>query len=167
MAKYYIYTLKLEGGKYYVGATSNLTRRFRQHCSGKGANFTRKYKPLYISSFSTVYADKFDDVRIYEDARAIEAIFQWGIENARGGRFFSPNTKRSTLNKNYEKIPDTFKNIPKITTKAGTISLTEVRQPKKKTKKHKDIWSKQVAKARHQLWLSSRRLEGIKGDYVL
>ena len=42
----YLYTLQLEGGKYYVGKTADVMKRFEQHKSGKGASWTRTHNPI-------------------------------------------------------------------------------------------------------------------------
>ncbi|MBN1500037.1 MAG: GIY-YIG nuclease family protein [Spirochaetes bacterium] len=47
---YYIYILETECGKFYCGITDNLRNRFRKHKSGKGAKFTRSFKPKKISA---------------------------------------------------------------------------------------------------------------------
>ena len=40
-----IYVLELEEGHVYVGKSRDVERRVRQHSSGKGASFTKAYKP--------------------------------------------------------------------------------------------------------------------------
>ena len=44
----FVYILRLERGKYYVGLTTSPVRRCRQHFSGLGAAWTRKHGPLEI-----------------------------------------------------------------------------------------------------------------------
>jgi putative endonuclease len=44
----YTYILLCEGDKLYTGSTRNIYRRFAQHLSGEGANFTRKFKPIRV-----------------------------------------------------------------------------------------------------------------------
>jgi hypothetical protein len=41
-----IYKLNLKGGKKYVGKTTDIDRRTKQHFSGNGAKVTQKFKPL-------------------------------------------------------------------------------------------------------------------------
>ena len=42
-----IYILECKGGKYYVGKIkSNVHKRIKQHFDGKGAKWTKKYKPI-------------------------------------------------------------------------------------------------------------------------
>lgn len=42
---WYLYLLECRRGT-YVGITNNLTRRYRAHCTGKGARYTRANPPL-------------------------------------------------------------------------------------------------------------------------
>ena len=41
----YIYILKLQSNKYYIGKTNNPNFRLEEHGSGKGSTWTKKYKP--------------------------------------------------------------------------------------------------------------------------
>ncbi len=40
---YYVYFLEMKNGKIYVGSTSDLDRRVREHTEGKGAKTTRGF----------------------------------------------------------------------------------------------------------------------------
>ncbi len=53
---YYTYILLTESGTYYCGYTDDLEKRFKQHCEGKGAKYTRANKPIKI-----VYFKEFDN----------------------------------------------------------------------------------------------------------
>ena len=44
----FIYVLKLESNKYYVGKTDNPELRLDQHFDGFGATWTKKYNPIKI-----------------------------------------------------------------------------------------------------------------------
>ena len=44
------YVLELEGDNYYVGLTSNLPRRIKEHFSGKGAQWTKIHPPRKVLS---------------------------------------------------------------------------------------------------------------------
>ena len=53
----YLYILLCEKNRFYVGSTTDLERRIRQHKNGEGANFTKKYKPqklVYHECFPTI-----------------------------------------------------------------------------------------------------------------
>ncbi len=54
--KYFTYMLLTENDTYYCGYTDDLEKRFKQHCEGKGAKYTRANKPVKI-----VYAKEFDN----------------------------------------------------------------------------------------------------------
>ena len=49
MVKNYVYSLNLKGGKKYVGKTTNIKKRLSQHFSGKGAQWTKKNKPVSVN----------------------------------------------------------------------------------------------------------------------
>jgi len=46
---YYVYILLCKGQRFYTGYTKNLKSRMKQHVNGKGARFTRMYKPKGIA----------------------------------------------------------------------------------------------------------------------
>lgn len=77
----YIYVLRLEEGKYYVGKTSNLENRFETHLQGKGSRWTKRYKPIeMIENYESFSA--FD-----EDKTTKEYMASYGIDNVRGGSY--------------------------------------------------------------------------------
>ena len=51
---FYVYIILTVTNKLYCGYTDNVEKRYRLHCSGKGAKFTRANKPLRL-----VYSEKF------------------------------------------------------------------------------------------------------------
>jgi putative endonuclease len=53
--KYYVYMLLTERGTLYCGYTDDVQKRFKAHCEGKGAKYTRANKPVKI-----VYTQEFD-----------------------------------------------------------------------------------------------------------
>ena len=53
----YVYILECANGMYYVGSTTDLKLRIREHQDGLGANFTHKHMPVklvYFESFEMV-----------------------------------------------------------------------------------------------------------------
>jgi hypothetical protein len=83
MATTNIYILRLTGGKYYVGKTSNVEKRYQEHLEGKGSAWTRKYKPLSIEK-TIQGASHFE-----EDKQVLECMSKYGINNVRGGSYVS------------------------------------------------------------------------------
>lgn len=77
----HIYILKLKEGKYYIGKTKNIEKRWNEHLSGEGSGWTKKYKPTFLMKIivSTSYFD--------EDKYVKEYMAKYGIENVRGGTY--------------------------------------------------------------------------------
>jgi cellular nucleic acid-binding protein len=81
MAKTNIYVLRLEGGRYYVGKSEKITQRVKEHLSGYGSAWTKKYKPM--SLVKTV-----ENVSAFEEDKITkEYMSKYGIENVRGGSY--------------------------------------------------------------------------------
>lgn len=79
-----IYVLKLRSNKYYIGKTTDIPKRLRQHFSGEfSSKWTSKYKPLKVERIID-NVDEFDEdkwVKIY--------MKKYGIDNVRGGSYSS------------------------------------------------------------------------------
>lgn len=77
----HIYILRLSTGKYYIGKTKNVDKRWEEHIKGNGSGWTKKYKPLSLIK-SVVSTSHFD-----EDRYVKEYMEKYGIENVRGGTY--------------------------------------------------------------------------------
>lgn len=77
----YIYILKLEQNKYYVGKSNNLLQRIDQHFLSSGAAWTKMYKPISIERIIPD-CDAFD-----EDKYTKIYMNEYGIDNVRGGSY--------------------------------------------------------------------------------
>ena len=75
----YIYVLKLQKNKYYVGKTTNPKMRLETHFDEGGSWFTRKYKPLQILQVLPD-CNNHDEQRVTQEYMA-----KYGIQNVRGG----------------------------------------------------------------------------------
>ena len=56
MSRHFVYILLTEKNTLYCGYTTDLKRRFEAHLSGKGAKYTKAFKPVkivYSKEFST------------------------------------------------------------------------------------------------------------------
>lgn len=82
-----LYVLKLEHGKYYVGLSHNVEKRFKMHKDGKGAEFTKIYKPISIIKNVSTYATTYANAGPKEDNETIKLMKIFGRENVRGGRY--------------------------------------------------------------------------------
>jgi hypothetical protein len=81
MSKTNIYVLRLEGGRYYIGKSDNVTNRYKQHLNGSGSAWTRKYKPISLER-TIENASPFD-----EDKYTKEYMSKYGIDKVRGGSY--------------------------------------------------------------------------------
>ena len=76
----YVYVLELQGGKFYVGYTTNICRRIAEHFMGLGAMWTKKHKPLRCLSCV-------EGGRPLENAITAQLMVQKGYQNVRGAGF--------------------------------------------------------------------------------
>jgi hypothetical protein len=76
-----IYILRLQEGKYYVGKTDDVEKRYQQHLKGYGSAWTKKYKPISIAR-QIENSSPFD-----EDRYVKEYMNVYGIQNVRGGSY--------------------------------------------------------------------------------
>lgn len=79
----YVYILKCQEGKYYVGKTSQHDPyvRIREHFDGQGSAWTKRYQPIeVISIYSGCDAED-------EDKYTKKMMRQYGIDNVRGGTY--------------------------------------------------------------------------------
>ena len=87
----YIYVLKLEDNKYYVGKTSNPTFRMESHFNENGSAWTKKYKPIKLEALIPD-CDDYD-----EDKYTKKYMDKYGIDNVRGGSFVSIQLNKTII----------------------------------------------------------------------
>ena len=87
----FIYALKLQCGKYYIGKTNNPYFRLETHFQSNGSAWTKKYPPIKIVELIPNCDDYDEDkyTKIYMD--------KYGINNVRGGSFVSVRLEKSTI----------------------------------------------------------------------
>lgn len=49
--KYYVYILLTERNTFYCGYTDDVDKRYKAHCEGHGAKYTRANKPVKLLCF--------------------------------------------------------------------------------------------------------------------
>lgn len=87
----FVYILKCSDDSYYVGSTTNLTKRIEEHNNGVGANYTKKKLPVKL-----VY---------YEECQSIESAFL----RERQLHGWSRKKKEALINNMHEKLPELSK----------------------------------------------------------
>jgi len=87
----YIYILKLEQGKYYIGKTNHPEFRLANHFQSNGSEWTKKYKPLEVIDIKP-NCDDYD-----EDKVTRQYMDKYGINNVRGGSFVTIKLKKSII----------------------------------------------------------------------
>ncbi len=91
---YYLYVLQLEEGKYYVGLSHNVNKRFEKHKNGQGAKWTKKYAPIRIVSSEKTDFYSYLEAGILENKKTIELMNKYGKENVRGGIYCAVDQKK-------------------------------------------------------------------------
>jgi hypothetical protein len=87
----FIYALKLEEGKYYIGKTNNPSFRLENHFNSNGSAWTKKYKPIKVLELIP-NCDDYD-----EDKYTRKYMDKYGIDNVRGGSFCEINLNENNL----------------------------------------------------------------------
>ena len=87
----YIYVLKLEQNKYYIGKTNNPSIRIDSHFHENGSAWTKLYNPIKLVELIPDCDDYDEDkyTKIYMD--------KYGIDNVRGGSFVSVKLDKSMV----------------------------------------------------------------------
>ena len=83
MTKTNVYVLKLEGGRYYVGKSDNVMKRYQEHLNGGGSAWTKKYTPVSLEK-------TIKDVSPFEEDKVTkEYMLKYGVDKVRGGAYVS------------------------------------------------------------------------------
>ena len=77
----YLYVLKLKQGKWYIGKSADVNRRFEQHLSGGGSRWTQLYQPIEIV-YTRPIRNEHDETNTTKDY-----MKKYGVENVRGGAY--------------------------------------------------------------------------------
>ena len=55
---FFVYILKCSNGALYTGLTTDLAKRYQEHLAGKGAKYTRSFKPIELAQAWQVFISK-------------------------------------------------------------------------------------------------------------
>jgi hypothetical protein len=97
ITKNYIYVLKLVEDRYYVGRTSNILRRIKEHFTKKGALYTKTFKPLKVIEV------KHEETNDDEMKMTFIYVEKYGWEKVRGSYWCSLEIKKYPKLNLYEK----------------------------------------------------------------
>ena len=76
-----IYVVACQGGRFYIGKSDNVQKRFEQHLSGEGSAWTRKYKAISL-------AKVIKNVSHFEEDKVVkEYMDKYGVDKVRGGSY--------------------------------------------------------------------------------
>jgi type I restriction enzyme M protein len=105
---YFIYAIACEGDSYYIGHTDNLPRRWQEHVSGKGADWTKKKKPRYIAHYEEftsreAVVAREQELKTTAGRRWLKETIAEGRARQAGGELFDKKMRRlvATLNEQF------------------------------------------------------------------
>ena len=76
-----LYVLLLANGKYYVGKSADVIKRFDQHKNGLGSAWTKLHKPIRLLETRPLTSSH-DETNVTKDL-----MKKYGIDNVRGGAY--------------------------------------------------------------------------------
>lgn len=83
----WLYALLLNGGRYYIGVTTNVDKRFARHAKGKGAKWTKLHKPISIIETMDTGLKSMEEAALLEDEWTIRYARTYGTDIVRGGGY--------------------------------------------------------------------------------
>ena len=100
-----IYEVKCENQKIYIGKTTNMNKRMKQHFTGNGSQVTKKFAPVSATKIATCNGYFSDKVEQHFTEKIIK---KHGYKNVRGGYYtnsktLTHETKPSTNQKTNQK----------------------------------------------------------------
>ena len=109
-AEYYVFVLRLERGKYYVGYTSNLVDRLPRYMSGKKriSEWTVLYRPIEVVSTRCLGHVTESEAAHSATDEAVTLMHKVGWKNVRGGSWKSidpEKTLKSLLLRGHGDVP--------------------------------------------------------------
>ena len=85
----FIYVLRLEGNRFYIGKTNDPKKRFEQHVEGKGSVWTKAYPVMEMEKLVRSESP-FD-----EDLLTKAYMSKYGLDRVRGGSYVEMELSRA------------------------------------------------------------------------
>lgn len=85
----FLYVLKLQGDKFYIGKSAQLQARLQGHFNGTATSWTKLHAPQEAILVRPLQSD------FEEDNTTLTYMAEHGIENVRGGSWCEPNLSQS------------------------------------------------------------------------
>ena len=126
-----LYVLQLTGGKYYVGKSADVIKRFEQHKSGNGSAWTRQYPPIKLLETRPITSPH-DENNVTKDY-----MKKYGIGNVRGGSYAQltlPDDVRGVLEREFRGNDDQCIKCGLAGHFANRCTMTDQEVPMKKKK---------------------------------
>lgn len=93
----FLYAIDLFGGFIYVGLTNDINRRIREHYEGKGAMFTKRFKPKGVRIIIPLGECTKAEACAAENVLTLELMLMYSQNKIRGGGYTALGRKlRST-----------------------------------------------------------------------
>ena len=153
---WFMYVLECEHRYHYVGVTTNLEHRLREHQNGRGALVTKQHKPMKLQAVYSLGYMSYKEAEEYEDCYTLTMVIKSRSKRWRGGRFCAGcDTSKA------KKILASRDGKYKQPLEEVEFSFDFGIKPKKHRKYPKrNPWAKQERKARGALKRSARNRFG-------
>lgn len=83
----FLYVLRLQSDKYYVGQSRNLADRIKKHFEGKGSAWTRLHAPLELVKAVELDTTSWVTATEIETCLTLDLMKIYGTDNVRGGAY--------------------------------------------------------------------------------
>ncbi len=147
--EYWVYVLRLNQNKYYVGISRDVKKRFEQHKCGEGAEFTKLYKPIQIIHSENTGLIYKKDAEHIENIVTIQWMLRNGVENVRGGDYCTCDQEQLLQLMDEETKTEILENecLPELTSKKSR-KLAKRIYDKSPNKQKRDAEIKEREKSR-------------------
>ena len=83
----WLYAIKLDDGKFYVGITARADpiKRIQQHINGEGAKWTKLHEPVEVLEIQDLGIISWEEAKAIEHNWTADYVYRYGMKNVRGG----------------------------------------------------------------------------------